>query len=85
MVSCTIAKWTLVRKEFINISRYPHILSNWDACMARVCIKVKGGWLSKQTYGCVKFNVESAAKGMPGITGVRGALHNDRGDFVKVF
>lgn len=53
--------------------------------MAHVCIKVKGGWLSKQPYRCVKFNVESDAKGMPGITSVRGVLHNDSGDFVKVF
>lgn len=45
MVSLRIAKWVLVRKEFVNIMMND-ILFNWEAYIACGLMKERGGFLA---------------------------------------
>lgn len=53
------------------------ILSNWEACMVGRSFKEREVmWWSPPPEGVLKFNVDGAARGKLGLTGISGVLHN---------
>lgn len=70
--------WALVRKEFSNFT-LDDIFVNWEACMGCRPVKVRRSILwSPPPLRLFKFNVDGAARGKPGPSGIGGALRITR-------
>lgn len=61
-------------------------MQNWRACLKAGVAKQKGivSWRSP-LCGVLKFNVDGAAKGKPGLTGIVGVLRNYWGEVLYIF
>ena len=51
-------------------------------CLSRVKNSIS---LSQHPTGFVKFNVDRAASGKPGLVGIGGRLHNEKGEVLSMF
>lgn len=80
-----LSKWFLCKKEFSNV-KLDDIAQNWKPCM--VCGLSKGqrvvSW-RPPPLGTLKFNVDSAARGKLGPTGMGGVLRNCKGEVLFLF
>lgn len=79
VVDLGVAKWLLVRKEFINV-KIDEVIHNWQACMkcGPTRESIASLW-NPPPLGSLKFNVDVAARGKFGLAGSRGVLRNHRG------
>lgn len=82
VVDLRVAKWLLVRKEFINV-RIDEVIHNWEACMkcgpTRESIASIWNPPPLGSLNSLKFNVDVAARGKFSLAGSRGVLRNHRG------
>lgn len=84
-VTLAIAKWALIRKEFSDFA-LNDIMVNWETCMK--CGPVKGRRVAQWSpppLGVLKFNVDRATRGKPGLTGIGGVLCNNNGEVLFRF
>lgn len=79
VVDLRVAKWLLVRKEFINV-KIDEVIHNWEPCMkcGPTRERIASLW-NPPPLGSLKFNVDVSARGKFGLAGSRGVLHNHRG------
>eukprot|EP00268_Persea_americana_P030644 TRINITY_DN2969_c1_g3_i2.p1 TRINITY_DN2969_c1_g3~~TRINITY_DN2969_c1_g3_i2.p1 ORF type:complete len:132 (-),score=19.85 TRINITY_DN2969_c1_g3_i2:155-550(-) len=67
-VELRVAKWTLLRKEFVGMS-LDCIIWNWKFCMFCGPSKVRNVVFWCPPVGWLKFNVDGVTKGKPGLRG----------------
>lgn len=74
VVSWRVAKWAMLREEFVNL-RQDDILHNWEACLQGRAPHVRKltVW-SPPPLRVLKYNVDGVARGKPGPTGIEGVL-----------
>eukprot|EP00268_Persea_americana_P009152 TRINITY_DN13625_c0_g1_i4.p1 TRINITY_DN13625_c0_g1~~TRINITY_DN13625_c0_g1_i4.p1 ORF type:complete len:159 (-),score=28.79 TRINITY_DN13625_c0_g1_i4:37-513(-) len=85
LMQLKIANRACARKEFADI-KIDNIMHCWGRCLKM------GGFKEKMKvcrclppYGVLKFNVDGAAKGKPGLTGIEGVLRNHKGEVIYMF
>lgn len=60
-----------------------NLLRGWPECLKDGRSKIQQvQWWSLPKEGFVKFNVDDAARGNPGLAGIEGVLHNHTGDIM---
>eukprot|EP00268_Persea_americana_P009153 TRINITY_DN13625_c0_g1_i5.p1 TRINITY_DN13625_c0_g1~~TRINITY_DN13625_c0_g1_i5.p1 ORF type:complete len:147 (-),score=31.41 TRINITY_DN13625_c0_g1_i5:797-1237(-) len=85
LMQLKIANRACARKEFADI-KIDNIMHSWGGCskIGGFKKKMKVCW-SFPPYGIPKFNVDRAAKGKPGLSGIGGVLRNHKGEVIYMF
>lgn len=76
-VCLRIGRWALTSKERQNLN-LDSVLHNLEACLDCGPIKERADQIIFPPMGSLKFNVNGATKGKPGLLGIRGVCHNSK-------
>lgn len=77
-ITLKVAQWVLIRKGYEKFS-LDFIVHNWEAYMRYGPSKIRHDEVVSSSFCILKFNVDGAARGNPGLAGIGGALRNCRG------
>ncbi|OMO58103.1 hypothetical protein CCACVL1_25585 [Corchorus capsularis] len=77
-----MARWPNHPQYFVDLYRFPFLASIFSTVKSKEA--VQASW-KKPDFGVLKFNVDGAAKGKPGLAGICGILRNHQGNTLAKF